>query len=874
VRKEPRRVFGLEDSALCYVHSESGWAMALVTAAEEEDEDEEEREWRFLAPTTRRGTLAHAGDTLIPGSGRRWRHLSHTTSLVEDSTAVTEAKDADSLDDELPWQVIALLDQAIVRDLLASQRYRDSKVSASMRGEDLPRLSARSAHALALEGAEKTSWLYVVVVDEVRLDDDLDRRRLAVKGDLLKVVEVAKERLILANGASCPADACRFVDAASRPRLATGVDLDDEEDLYDKPFEPRIEDDVVVCDEEEEEEDLDDDDGASVATTEIRGDAYEVAQPARQCVKAVGDACVVLDREGRPSEATVTAVDGDSVTLRDSLSLEVRLESRAAYRGTAGSAFWLGVDPEDRANFTRAGLEAAFRAAERDAAFDSRVKGITRAQALDASRRRREAFATLGTRVFPSSSSTMVLSPLEAVARGAAGARAAFAARRALRAVKLADAKRGVAALRQLVCDEAARGGAGEDLCRLRLAASLAATHGLGGDDDFDHVDAEEEQKDDSSLSFAAAPKVVAATQLLRKGRRRDEAAALLKKALDLGPSAGPDAAWASETAATKLRGISRATRLKTKADDAYRRGNLADARDVYSDAVDSLRATCPDDAWLMAALLSNRSACRRRLRELDAALADADAALRLFPRYEKPLFRRAVVLLELDRPLAAKRAFLDLLRVNRAWPKLSQWLTRCVAHLKRKHPRVSHLHDLDDLDDLDDDDDANEDSPGSFRTSQPLRENKDAEMSNPEATIDHYTVLGVDADASHGQLKRAYRIRSLKFHPDKASGSTIAFQRVAEAFEVLSDPDKRSQYDLGEDLHHKRADASDSDSDNQQRSLHEQVERKWFPERYEFYPFGDPFVEKRKLRARQARARNSSSSKTTNWWDPETATF
>jgi hypothetical protein len=49
----------------------------------------------------------------------------------------------------------------------------------------------------------------------------------------------------------------------------------------------------------------------------------------------------------------------------------------------------------------------------------------------------------------------------------------------------------------------------------------------------------------------------------------------------------------------------------------------------------------------------------------------------------------------------------------------------------------------------------------------------------------DYYGVLGVTTDATEAQLKRAYRLKSLKAHPDRAGGSTTAFQLVALAYEV-----------------------------------------------------------------------------------------
>jgi DnaJ family protein A protein 2 len=57
------------------------------------------------------------------------------------------------------------------------------------------------------------------------------------------------------------------------------------------------------------------------------------------------------------------------------------------------------------------------------------------------------------------------------------------------------------------------------------------------------------------------------------------------------------------------------------------------------------------------------------------------------------------------------------------------------------------------------------------------------------------YETLGVSTEASAAQLKRAYRKAALKHHPDKG-GSPDKFKRAAEAFSILSDPQKRQLYD------------------------------------------------------------------------------
>ena len=63
----------------------------------------------------------------------------------------------------------------------------------------------------------------------------------------------------------------------------------------------------------------------------------------------------------------------------------------------------------------------------------------------------------------------------------------------------------------------------------------------------------------------------------------------------------------------------------------------------------------------------------------------------------------------------------------------------------------------------------------------------------------DYYQVLGVDKSASADDIKKAYRTLAMKYHPDRNPGDKSAeekFKEVGEAYEVLSDADKRSRYD------------------------------------------------------------------------------
>ena len=63
----------------------------------------------------------------------------------------------------------------------------------------------------------------------------------------------------------------------------------------------------------------------------------------------------------------------------------------------------------------------------------------------------------------------------------------------------------------------------------------------------------------------------------------------------------------------------------------------------------------------------------------------------------------------------------------------------------------------------------------------------------------DYYDVLGIDRNADEKTIKKAYRKLAKKYHPDMNPGDKEAeakFKEATEAYGVLSDPDKRRQYD------------------------------------------------------------------------------
>ena len=63
----------------------------------------------------------------------------------------------------------------------------------------------------------------------------------------------------------------------------------------------------------------------------------------------------------------------------------------------------------------------------------------------------------------------------------------------------------------------------------------------------------------------------------------------------------------------------------------------------------------------------------------------------------------------------------------------------------------------------------------------------------------DFYEILGVSKSSTQDEIKKAYRKVAMQFHPDRNPGDKASeekFKEAAEAYEILSDSDKRAQYD------------------------------------------------------------------------------
>ena len=470
---------------------------------------------------------------------------------------------------------------------------------------------------------------------------------------------------------------------------------------------------------------------------------------------------------------------------------------------------------------------------------------------------------------------------------GALGSRAAAAAVSALSPHNREEREAGLSALRQLLRDETARSqssresvlmtGVGEDslgvdelLLRLTLVQALLE----------DRREAEALQEIKIAAKFEEAEvfgtggscpavSLLLGLTLLRLGMRADgltalevaeslasasaaAASASASSSVELTPAADclrPLWDWGGSEAQRLLVVHRAAERCRTSAVEAYSRGAFQDASLLYGRALALLQTGLSEDKRGRATALADRAGCLRRARQLDAAVADLDAALRLFPRYARALFRRAACLLEAGKAEAAVEGFKDLYRVDRDWPNLSEWLVRAFS-LKKRQAKGYHTTNEDTQYEDPTTSSSSPNGGGGGGGSGSGKRGDTSSMPDIEVIakeVDHYAVLGVSTDATEKQLKTAYRMRSLQFHPDRREGATAAFQRIAEAYEVLSDEDKRRDYDEGVDIKVKRGhrDDEDDEDDSEEEEEHkttmrEEVEREFYPERYSFWPFGE----------------------------------
>ncbi|KAI0436147.1 hypothetical protein F4803DRAFT_248500 [Xylaria telfairii] len=200
------------------------------------------------------------------------------------------------------------------------------------------------------------------------------------------------------------------------------------------------------------------------------------------------------------------------------------------------------------------------------------------------------------------------------------------------------------------------------------------------------------------------------------------------------------------------LRTVQKLDRMKEEGNAEYKVGHWQAAFDKYTSALE----VDPANRGTNSKLFQNRALCRLKLKDYDAAIADCERAISLDPSYVKARKTKANVLGQAERWEDAVRE----------WKKIQEL-----------EPEDRSI----------------------------IREIRKAELELKKSQRkDYYKILGVTKDSDEPTIKKAYRKLAIIHHPDKNrddEGAAERFKDIGEAYETLSDPQKRARYDSGEDL-------------------------------------------------------------------------
>ncbi|CZR54448.1 related to tetratricopeptide repeat protein 2 [Phialocephala subalpina] len=200
------------------------------------------------------------------------------------------------------------------------------------------------------------------------------------------------------------------------------------------------------------------------------------------------------------------------------------------------------------------------------------------------------------------------------------------------------------------------------------------------------------------------------------------------------------------------LRMVQKLDRMKADGNADYKAGRWQAALDKYTEALE----VDPTNKGTNSKLLQNRALCRQHLKDYKGAIADCENAISLDPSYTKAKKTKATSL-----------------------GKAGDWeaAVRELKELQEQDPQDAGL----------------------------AKEVRNAELELKKSKRkDYYKILGVEKEADENQIKKAYRKAAIVHHPDKNPDDKDAedkFKEIGEAYETLSDPEKRARYDSGEDL-------------------------------------------------------------------------
>ncbi|KAI9318246.1 hypothetical protein BX666DRAFT_1936491 [Dichotomocladium elegans] len=190
----------------------------------------------------------------------------------------------------------------------------------------------------------------------------------------------------------------------------------------------------------------------------------------------------------------------------------------------------------------------------------------------------------------------------------------------------------------------------------------------------------------------------------------------------------------------------------KEKGNAAFKTNQLQEAYDAYTAALE----IDPENDIINAKLYSNRAAVLQKQKKHQEALEDCNRAIKLDSEFTKVYSRRAACYMELEEYEDAIRDYRHLTEVDASNREYRSLLQKAELEFKKSQRK------------------------------------------------DYYKILGLTKTATDSEIKKAYRKLALQYHPDKNDGDAKAeakFKEVGEAYTILSDPQKKMQYDSGADL-------------------------------------------------------------------------
>ncbi|KAI0128909.1 tetratricopeptide, partial [Xylariales sp. AK1849] len=223
-----------------------------------------------------------------------------------------------------------------------------------------------------------------------------------------------------------------------------------------------------------------------------------------------------------------------------------------------------------------------------------------------------------------------------------------------------------------------------------------------------------------------------------------DKAIQHFRKALSCDPDFRDAVKW--------LRIVQKLDRMKAEGNTDYKASRWQAAFDKYTQALE----VDPANRGINSKILQNRALCRLKLKQYDDAIADCERATSLDPQYMKARKTKANALGQADRWEDAVRELKSIQEIDPEDRSIAKEIRKAELELKKSQRK------------------------------------------------DYYKILNVAKDADDSTIKKAYRKLAIVHHPDKNPGDDAAAERfkdIGEAYETLSDSQKRARYDSGEDL-------------------------------------------------------------------------